>query len=349
MTEQVQEAQITALQPAASAEVAPASMFALGTMKQGEFDARLEALQLMRARVKKIHLALMVEGEDYGEIPGTRKKQKDASGKDVDVIKLTLLKPGADKLCQFYGYVPSFVHQVTRGNGVETPHIMVQTTCRLHQGSQDGPIVGEGTGACSSWEKKYRYARGGALECPACKNTTLFVSKKPEQKGGFFCWAQKGGCGTNFKKGDPLLATVATEGDGQNPDPYDLLNTILKMSEKRAHVDATLRTTATSALYSQDLEDDEDDEDPKGKAPPPHPAQKPATSTTQPTAPRDPPPVEDVETRTKEALAKCTKESQVDSVLKHMNVAAPKGHPKRESCLALIEARRAELKSKAAA
>jgi hypothetical protein len=41
----------------------------------------------------------------------------------------------------------------------------------------------------------------------------------------------------------------------QRADPFDLLNTLLKMSEKRAYVDATLRATATSSLYSQDLED----------------------------------------------------------------------------------------------
>ncbi len=36
---------------------------------------------------------------------------------------------------------------------------------------------------------------------------------------------------------------------------YDMLNTLLKMAAKRAMVDTALRATATSGLYSQDLED----------------------------------------------------------------------------------------------
>lgn len=44
-----------------------------------------------------------------------------------------------------------------------------------------------------------------------------------------------------------------------NPDPLDLDNTIVKMARKRALVDATLLATATSGLFSQDLEDMEQD------------------------------------------------------------------------------------------
>jgi hypothetical protein len=41
----------------------------------------------------------------------------------------------------------------------------------------------------------------------------------------------------------------------ENPDPLDLDNTIVKMARKRALVDATLLATATSGLFTQDLED----------------------------------------------------------------------------------------------
>lgn len=41
----------------------------------------------------------------------------------------------------------------------------------------------------------------------------------------------------------------------QRNGAYDLLNTLLKMSEKRAYVDAVLRATAASGLFAQDLED----------------------------------------------------------------------------------------------
>ena len=44
-------------------------------------------------------------------------------------------------------------------------------------------------------------------------------------------------------------------GEVENPDPWDLDTTLLKMAEKRAHVDATLRACAASGLFTQDIED----------------------------------------------------------------------------------------------
>jgi hypothetical protein len=41
----------------------------------------------------------------------------------------------------------------------------------------------------------------------------------------------------------------------ENTAAFDMLNTLVKMSIKRAMVDATLRATATSGVYSQDMED----------------------------------------------------------------------------------------------
>lgn len=38
-------------------------------------------------------------------------------------------------------------------------------------------------------------------------------------------------------------------------NPWDIRNTILKMAEKRSHVDATLKIGNLSAIYTQDLED----------------------------------------------------------------------------------------------
>lgn len=47
-------------------------------------------------------------------------------------------------------------------------------------------------------------------------------------------------------------------GNGQqveNPDIADVYNTVLKIGKKRAHVDATLTTTAASDIFTQDIED----------------------------------------------------------------------------------------------
>ena len=80
------------------------------------------------------------------------------------------------------------------------------------------------------------------------------IKGKAEYGGGWICFAKKGGCGAKFEDNDPAIIAQQL-GQMDNPDPYDLANTLVKMSSKRAYVDAALRTTATSGLFTQDLED----------------------------------------------------------------------------------------------
>jgi hypothetical protein len=59
----------------------------------------------------------------------------------------------------------------------------------------------------------------------------------------------------------------------ENPDIADTYNTVLKMAKKRAHVDATLTTTAASDIFTQDIEDVDTGAAPPTKSPPkPQPA-----------------------------------------------------------------------------
>ncbi|HEU4752854.1 MAG TPA: hypothetical protein VFU47_07070 [Armatimonadota bacterium] len=215
-------------------------MTALAQMDDAEFDFRMELLRKGRERIERIHRELMCPEADYGKIPGTGDKP-------------TLLQPGAEKLCQFYRLVPSFDVDVQYGDGETRPPITAVVRCRLHQGTQDGPVVGEGIGACTSWEKKYRYRRGERA-CPACGAVGTVIKGKAEFGGGWICFAKKGGCGAKFPDDAPEIVGQVV-GDVENPDPYELLNTIVKMGKKRAHIDATKSTTATSALYTQDVED----------------------------------------------------------------------------------------------
>src|SRR6185295_4560350 len=61
----------------------------LAFMGDKDFEARLVALKKGQERVRLIQRELMEKDEDYGIIPGTPKP--------------TLLKPGAEKLCNVYG------------------------------------------------------------------------------------------------------------------------------------------------------------------------------------------------------------------------------------------------------
>jgi hypothetical protein len=192
-----------------------------------------------RERITRIHRELMDPETDYGVIPGTKQP--------------TLLKPGAEKLCDFYRLAAEFRPEIRYGDGEHAPPISVLTECRLHLGTLDGPVVNTGHGAANSWEKRYRYRRG-ERSCPACSKTGTIVKGRAEFGGGWLCFGKKGGCGAKYPDDAPEIVDQPV-GDIENPDPYDLLNTLLKIAEKRSYVDATLRATATSGLYPQDVEE----------------------------------------------------------------------------------------------
>jgi hypothetical protein len=187
------------------------------------------------------------EGTDYGKIPGAGDKA-------------TLLKPGAEKLSMFFGLSPTFeqVRSVEDWTGKDyngEAFFFYLIKCRL---TKSGQVVAEGDGSCNSRESKYRY-RGGERVCPECGRPTLIKGKdeyEKEQrfKGGWLCFAKKGGCGAKFIKTDPAI-TEQQVGRVLNPDPADQVNTILKMAEKRALIAATLIAVNASDYFTQDIED----------------------------------------------------------------------------------------------
>lgn len=211
----------------------------LALLSEHEFEARLTALKSGQDRIRRVQRELMIEDEDFGVIPGTNKPG--------------LFKAGAEKLCQVYGLRASYESVVVLGDGVTTPPLRVRMLCRLHVGSTDGPVVGEGVGAANSWERKHRYRRRERT-CPECGVEGSVIRGKAEYGGGFLCWAKKDGCGAKFSDDDERIVGQAV-GDVENGDQFDLENTLLKMAKKRAYVDATLTACAASGLFTQDVED----------------------------------------------------------------------------------------------
>lgn len=215
-----------------------AGTFALASMSDTEFTTRLAALRKGRDRVAAIQRELMDKDVDFGTIPGTPKP--------------TLLKPGAEKICDIYSLRADFHPERLVGDNVTAPALAYQTRCELHLGSLEGPVVAVGYGSANSWERKHRY-RKAERACPECGVVGALLRSK-QGKAEWFCWAKKGGCGKTFALNDARV-TEQPLGEVENPDPWDLDTTLLKMAEKRAHVDATLRGTATSGLFTQDVED----------------------------------------------------------------------------------------------
>jgi hypothetical protein len=181
-----------------------AGTYALATLSDADFDARLDSLKKGRERIAAIQKKLMRPGVDYGKIPGTGDRP-------------TLLKPGAEKLADFYRFAAGMAASLSEGDDEKTPAIRYEVRCTLHLGTLDGPIVATGWGVCTSWEKKYRYR----------KEWYTTASGKRESR------------------------------QAPNNDPWEQANTILKIAEKRAFIDAVLRATASSGLFTQDVGDED--------------------------------------------------------------------------------------------
>ena len=210
---------------------------ALAMLSDDEFSARLAMLKKGRERIATIQRELLVVDVDYGIIPGTDDRH-------------TLFKAGAEKLCQFYGLVSRIDVVYQPGDNVTVPAVRYDATCYIHLGSTEGPIVATGYGTANSWEKRYLRP---STPCPLCGAPALMKSKFGP---GMYCNPKAGGCGSNV----PTEAVPASDPKGVVTTAHDLGNTLAKMAEKRAHVDATLRATATSGLFTQDVVEDENSE-----------------------------------------------------------------------------------------
>jgi len=206
-------------------------MQALSMMSDAEFDTRLRQLKLGRERIAKVQREYMREDEDYGLIPNTPKP--------------TLFKSGAEKLAQLYGLAARVESAFVQGDGEKSPPLTFNAEAYLHIGSFDGPIVAVGHGTANSWEKRYR--RDTKL-CPNCSQPKIIKSKYDP---GWYCL----NCKSKYRADDPQI-TEQTAPTGDVREAYDLGVTLLKMSEKRAFVDAVLRATATSGLFTQDQAED---------------------------------------------------------------------------------------------
>lgn len=209
---------------------------------------------------------IMKEGKDYGCVPG--------------IEKPSLLKPGAEKLCNFFGLTPTFeiVEKEERWDA-EEPFFFYFYKCKLWRG-QD--LIGEGDGSCNSRESKYRFRWVGEAQLP-----DGFDKKRIQTRGGrmseFEFAIEK--AETSGKYGKPaaywqafkdamanktaaLIQKAIKSGETRpaweidctvyripNPDVCDQVNTIQKMAQKRAMVAATLIACNASEYYTQDIED----------------------------------------------------------------------------------------------
>ncbi len=177
-------------------------------------------LEQLQSFVKSV----MVPDEDYGVIPGTKKP--------------TLLKSGAEKLNEIYGYAP-MAEITTKIEDWEKGFFYYEVKVSLVS-KRTGATVAQGLGSCNSKEKRYsdRWVTEKKLPEGVDKDT-LQRREKTGQYGPYF---------------EYLVP---------NDDIYSLVNTVLKMAKKRALIDATLSATRSSGIFTQDMEDLRDTVEPE--------------------------------------------------------------------------------------
>ena len=214
-----------------SNEVVTRDAGAVVTQQPGELSISQVLGQL--AKIQDLMRQAMVKDVDYGTIPGTPKP--------------TLYKPGAEKLCLMFRLDPEYemVKDIQDGT-----HLSIVSRCVLYH-IPTGARMGSGMGSCSTHEKKYAY-RNSERFCPDCGVESIMKAKAP--KTGYYCWAKKGGCGSQFEAGDERIEEQEI-GKVDNPDIADQYNTVLKMANKRAQVAAVLNVTGASQIFTQDVED----------------------------------------------------------------------------------------------
>lgn len=230
-----------------------------------------------KTQINEYIKGVMVEGEDYGYMPGDNRKEK----------KRVLLKPGAEKLCSIFGLSPRYVVETQiedwtgKDHGNE-PLFYYQYRCQLWRGDK---FLGEGIGSANSWEQKHRYRWVKEVDVPSSYSQEdldalptrsssftefQFAISKGETNGQYgkpaHYWAEwKQAIESGEAK--PIKKTTsngkeldAWERGGilyrvPNPDAADLVNTLQKMGQKRSQVAAVLVVTNCSDAFTQDFEE----------------------------------------------------------------------------------------------
>jgi len=168
-------------------------------------------------RFQQVVHSNMVAGQDYGVIPGTTKP--------------TLLKPGAEKIAKLLGLSDQY-EIMDKAEDWQAAFFRYLIKCRLIH-VPTGTVISEGLGECNSMESKYRYRWVGERDLPPGVDKSKLVSQERRSKTG--------GHWTVYRL--------------DNEDIYSQVNTILKMSKKRALVDAALSAGRLSEVFTQDIED----------------------------------------------------------------------------------------------
>ena len=188
---------------------------ALALPDETRFKSDIQAIN----RFQQVVHANLVQGQDYGVIPGTQKP--------------TLLKPGAEKITKLLGLCDHY-EILDRDEDWSRPFFRYLVKCQL-VAAGTGLTVSEGFGECNSMESKYRFRWLWPKDLPEGFDKEHAVKKTVRTRNG-----------------------AVTQYRVDNDDIYTQVNTLIKMAKKRSLVDAALSAGRLSNVFTQDIEDIED-------------------------------------------------------------------------------------------
>ncbi len=175
------------------------------------------------ALIQQVMRNVMVDGEHYGVVPGCGNKK-------------VMLKPGAEKLMMTFRLAPTYETDIIEMSG---GHREYRIKCILRH-MHTGELIGEGQGAASTMETKFRYrSQDTGRKVPS----EYWQTRDPSLLGGQQFGARK------VEKEWRIFERA------EHDNPADYYNTCLKMAMKRAKVDAIITATAASDIFTQDMED----------------------------------------------------------------------------------------------
>lgn len=183
-----------------------------------------EKIELVQTMLKD---RVLKEGVDYGQIEGTNNKM--------------IFKSGCEMLCIVFALEPEFELDESKSN-FEDKLIRVRSTCRLFKTDMETGFrrqVAMAMGTCSSLEIKYRYRwlYQRPTEIPASVDKMDTVA----------WWKEKyGDKAVRIFKGSPPQYRI------ENPDIYDIENTIVKMANQRSLRSAVLLATGADRIFISD-------------------------------------------------------------------------------------------------
>ena len=188
---------------------------ALALPDEAKFKADIQAIN----RFQQVVHANLIQGQDFGVIPGTSKP--------------TLLKPGAEKVAKLLGLCDHY-EILDRQEDWKTPFFRYLVKCQLKTASHC-LVVSEGFGECNSMESKYRYRWLWPKDLPEDFDKENTAKKVVNTRNG-----------------------KVTQYRIDNDDIFTQVNTLIKMAKKRALVDAALSAGRLSNVFTQDIEDIQD-------------------------------------------------------------------------------------------